>query len=64
MAKMRALKVFRTPVGFHDAYVAATSQKAALEAWGTNHNLFARGEAELVEDPDLTAEPLSERWHA
>jgi len=59
MAKMRALKVFRTPVGFHDAYVAAASQKAALEAWGTNHNLFARGEAELVEDPDPHAEPLA-----
>jgi hypothetical protein len=59
MAKARKLKVFRTPVGFHDAYVAAPSQKAALEAWGTSHNLFARGEAELVEDPDLTAEPLA-----
>lgn len=59
MAGARKLKVFRTPVGFHDAYVAAPSQKAALEAWGTSHNLFARGEAEQVEDPDLTAEPLA-----
>ena len=59
MAKARKLKVFRTPIGFHDAYVAAPSQKAALEAWGTDHNLFARGEAELVEDPALTAEPLA-----
>lgn len=33
MAK-RPLKVFRTAIGFHDAYVAATSRKAALEAWG------------------------------
>jgi hypothetical protein len=59
MAKARKLKVFRTPIGFHDAYVAAPSQKAALEAWGSGHNLFARGEAELVEDPALTAEPLA-----
>ena len=59
MAKARKLKVFRTPIGFHDAYVAAPSQKAALEAWGTDHNLFARGEATLVEDPALIAEPLA-----
>lgn len=59
MAKSRQLKVFRTPIGFHDAYVAAPSQKAALEAWGSDHNLFARGEAERIEDPKLTAEPLA-----
>lgn len=59
MAKSRQLKVFRTPIGFHDAYVAAPTQKAALEAWGSDHNLFARGEAERVEDPKLTAEPLA-----
>lgn len=54
-----ALKVFRTPIGFHDAYVAAPSQKAALEAWGADANLFARGAAERVTDPALTAEPLA-----
>jgi hypothetical protein len=54
----RKLKVFRTPIGFHDAYVAAPSQKAALEAWGADANLFARGTAEQVTDPALTAEPL------
>jgi len=54
----RKLKVFRTPIGFHDAYVAAPSQKAALEAWGSEANLFARGTAEQVTDPRLTAEPL------
>jgi len=59
VAAPRRLKVFRTPIGFHDAYVAAPSQKAALEAWGSDHNLFARGEAELVEDPALAAEPLA-----
>jgi len=59
MARAAKLKVFRTPIGFHDAYVAAPSQKAALEAWGSDHNLFARGEAERVDDPALTAAPLA-----
>jgi hypothetical protein len=54
----RKLKVFRTSTGFHDAYVAASSQKAALEAWGADANLFARGVAEEVTDPKLMAEPL------
>ncbi|BAI98054.1 hypothetical protein Sj15T_24520 [Sphingobium sp. TA15] len=55
----RALKTYRTAIGFHDAYVAAPSQKAALEAWGADANLFARGVAEVVTDPALTAEPLA-----
>ena len=53
------LKVFRTPIGFHDAYVAAPSQKAALEAWGADGNLFAQGIAEQVDDPKLMEEPLA-----
>lgn len=56
---MPKLKVFRTPIGFHDAYIAAPSQKAALEAWGADANLFARGVAEIVTDPKLTKEPLA-----
>lgn len=59
MARAPKLKVYRTAAGFHDAYVAAPSQKAALAAWGSDHDLFARGIAELVTDPDLTAEPLA-----
>jgi hypothetical protein len=55
----RKLKVFCTPIGFHDAYVAATSQKEALAAWGTDANLFARGMASAVTDPALTKEPLA-----
>jgi hypothetical protein len=55
----RQLKVYRTPIGFHDAYVAAPSQKAALEAWGSDANLFARGVAEIVTDPALKKEPLA-----
>ncbi len=56
---MAALKVYRTTIGFHDAYVAAPSQTAALKAWGSDHNLFARKMAEVVTDPALAAEPLS-----
>lgn len=56
---MPKLKVYRTPIGFHDAYVAAPSMKAALRAWGTEKNLFMRGAAELVTDPKLTKEPLA-----
>jgi hypothetical protein len=55
----RKLKVFRTPIGFHDAYVAAPTKKAAMEAWGTDRNLFARGDAEEVTEAALTAEPLA-----
>jgi len=59
MAKAKKLKVFRTPIGFHDAFVAAPSQRAALEAWGSDSNLFAAGVAELVPDPKLMKEPLA-----
>ncbi len=59
MARQPALKVFRTPIGFHDAYVAAPSRKAALAAWGADNDLFASGSAELVTDPALTAGPLA-----
>lgn len=54
----RKLKVFRTSTGFHDAYVAAPSRKAALEAWGADADLFARGVAEQVTDAMLMAAPL------
>jgi hypothetical protein len=59
VAKAPKLKVFRMPIGFHDAYVAAPSQKAAVEAWGADASVFSRGEAELVTDPALTKEPLA-----
>ena len=57
---MAKLKVFRTAIGFHDAYVAAPSRKAALAAWGSDKDLFARGAAEEVTDPDLAAEALAQ----
>ena len=56
----RKLKVFRTSTGFHDAYVAAPSRKAALAAWGADADLFARGVAEEVSDARL-AEAALER---
>lgn len=59
MPRKAKLKVFRTPIGFHDAYVAAPSQKAALQAWGSERDLFARGVAERVDDPELAKEPLA-----
>lgn len=55
----RKLKVFRTAIGFHDAYVAAPSRKAALAAWGADADLFARGVAEEVADAKLTRQPLA-----
>jgi hypothetical protein len=55
----RALKVFRTAIGFDDAYVAAPSRKAALAAWGADADLFARGVAEEVTDAKLTKAALA-----
>jgi hypothetical protein len=46
----RKLKVFQAPFGFYDSVVAATSQAAALRAWGTHQNLFASGEAKISTD--------------
>lgn len=60
MAKQPKLKVFRTAIGFHDAYVAAPSKKAALAAWGASADLFARGVAEPVTDATLAAPALAQ----
>lgn len=59
MPRQSKLKLFRTAIGFHDAYVAAPSQKAALEAWGSDSNLFALGAAERVEDTHIMREALA-----
>lgn len=56
----RKLKIFRTAVGFHDAYVAAPSRKAALEAWGAAKDLFASGRAEEVSDTTQHADVLGQ----
>ena len=58
MAKASKLKVFRISIGFHYAYVAAPSQKAALEVWGSG-DLFAARLAERVTEPELMDVPLA-----
>ena len=57
---MPKLKVFRTTIGFHDAYVATPSRAAALRAWGATTDLFAMGAAEEVTEADLIARPLAD----
>lgn len=59
MPAAKRLKVYRTSIGFYDAYVAAPSKKAALAAWGASKDLFAIGAAEIVTDPALTKEALA-----
>ncbi len=49
---MARLKVFQAHMGFFDSVVAAPSQKAALEAWGTRQNLFGEGLAAPTDDAD------------
>jgi hypothetical protein len=51
----RKLKVFQAQFGFYDTVVAASSQAAALRAWGTHQNLFASGEAKLTTDEAAVA---------
>lgn len=46
----RRLKVFQAQFGFFDTVVAASSQAAALKAWGVRQNLFASGDARLTTD--------------
>ena len=58
----RKLKVFRTPTGFHDAYVAAPSRKAALEALRAQQ---AREQGRLERKRDEAREAYREalaRW--
>ena len=58
MAKARKLKVFKTPIGFHDAYVAAPSRAAALRAWGAGTDLFSAGIAEEVNEKTAAAKAV------
>lgn len=51
----RRLKVFQAQFGFYDTVVAASSQAAALRAWGVNQNLFASGEATVATDAAAVA---------
>src|ERR1700749_1168658 len=51
----RALKTFITNLGFFELAIAAPSMKAALEAWGMNHNAFQHGFAKQTDDPKIVA---------
>lgn len=55
----RKLKVYQAQIGFHDSVVAASSQAAALRAWGTRQNLFAEGQAKVATDPAALAAALA-----
>ena len=55
----RKLKVFQAQFGFYDTIVAASSQPAALRAWGVRQNLFAEGLAHVVEDAEIVAAALA-----
>lgn len=57
---MPRLKVYSAPMGFHEAIVAAPSQKAALQAWGVPRDLFADGGAAVTDDPDAVAAALKQ----
>jgi hypothetical protein len=46
----RALKVFKTHIGFYDLVVAAPSMKAAAEAWGSRPTIFSQGFAALTQE--------------
>ena len=47
---MARLKVFKAQMGFYESVVAAPSQKAALDAWGTHQNLFQNGMAAVTDE--------------
>jgi hypothetical protein len=56
---MARLKAFQAHLGFFDTVVAAPSQKAALQAWGSRQNLFRDGTAKQASDPDAVAAALA-----
>jgi hypothetical protein len=56
---MPRLKVFHAHLGFFDTVVAAPSQKAALEAWGSRQNLFHDGTASAATDEDAIKAALA-----
>jgi colicin import membrane protein len=55
----RTLKTFVTSVGFFEQAIAAPSMKAALDAWGSNKNLFHQGFAEESDDPQIVAATMA-----
>jgi hypothetical protein len=55
----RKLKTYQTSLGFFDLAIAAPSMKAALEAWGSNTNLFHHGFAKEADDPAIVAATMA-----
>jgi colicin import membrane protein len=55
----RKLKTYQTSQGFFDLAIAAPSMKAALEAWGSNINLFHKGFAKEADDPEIVAATMA-----
>jgi hypothetical protein len=55
----RKLKTYQTSLGFFDMAIAAPSMKAALEAWGSNSNLFHQGVAKETDDPKVVAATIA-----
>jgi colicin import membrane protein len=51
----RKLKSYQTSLGFFDLAIAAPSMKAALQAWGSETNLFHQGFAKETDDPAIVA---------
>jgi colicin import membrane protein len=56
----RALKVFKTHIGFYDLIVASPSMKAAAEAWGSKPKIFAQGFAAVTQDTDAVKAALAQ----
>jgi colicin import membrane protein len=56
----RALKVFKTHIGFYDLIVAAPSMKAAAEAWQVHPRIFAQGFAAATNEPDAVKAALEQ----
>jgi colicin import membrane protein len=55
----RKLRTYQTSLGFFDLAIAAPSMKAALEAWGSNSNLFHQGFAKETTDPAVVAATIA-----
>jgi hypothetical protein len=51
--KTPKLKTYVTETGFFEQAVAAPSMKAALKAWGYEHNAFSQGLARQTDDPAI-----------
>jgi hypothetical protein len=56
----RALKTFKTHIGFYDLIVAAPSMKAAAQAWDVHQHIFAQGFAAVTTEPEAVKAALEQ----